>query len=188
MLTMSGTEVCHSGKYPVLSVDFPTRLRCDRALPACGNCVNRGDITACCYVPRKSETRTKPQEPSSLSDTAQSRIDHLESLVLTLLKNDQQRQRQVETPSSCIEVGNDGNDEDGDVENNGSESHGDTQSTDKQMTTSVTGSHTAINIGADHKQSLSVDDGHWALLLNEVCGAVLYCFNLQHSNLKCTVD
>jgi hypothetical protein len=167
MPTMPGTEVCHSVEWAFGScINDLTRLRCDRALPACGNCVNRGDITACCYVPRKSETRSKPQEPPNLSDAAQARIDHLESLVLSLLKSDQRRQRQVETPSSCIEIENDANE---DEENHASEAQQDTPVSDKQMPTSVARPSPALNISADHKQSLSVDDGHWALLLNEVC-------------------
>lgn len=167
MPAMSGTEVCHSGPCVFSSsVDILTRLRCDRALPACGNCVNRGDITACCYVPRKSEARTKAQELPNLSDAAQARIDHLESLVLSLLKNDQQRQRQVETPSSFMEIENDANDEE---EKRTSGAHHDTPLSDKQIPTAIARPKSALNISADHRQSLSVDDGHWALLLNEVC-------------------
>jgi len=164
---------CRGRKYvapamiPSILLIHPTRLRCDRALPACGNCVNRGDITSCCYVPRKSDSRTKLQETSSLSDAAQARIDQLESLVFTLLKNDQQRQRQVETPSSRIEVENSRNGE-GEIEHEESDCPVVTHETDKRVESGVTRSQSAINIGADYKQSLSVDDGHWSLLLNEV--------------------
>lgn len=96
--------------------------------------------------------------------------------MLSLLKSDQQRQRQVETPSSCIEVENDRNneaEEEEEVDTRESESNQDMPSFDKHMTTSIATSNTSFNISADHKQSLSVDDGHWALLLNEV-GRILF--------------
>ena len=147
------------------AADFWLRLRCDRALPACGNCVNRGDITACCYVSRKPEPRPKPQELSNLSDSAQARIDHLEQLVLTLLKNSRSTQNQVRTPSTSVDANPDGNLEEADADHHERDEHG---NTDKQTTTILAKSGAVISISSDLKERLSVNEAHWALLLNEV--------------------
>lgn len=124
------------------------RLRCDRAVPACGNCVNRGDITLCCYVARKPETRPNPQD---ISDSSQARIDHLEQLVHMLLKNTQSLHNQISSPSTSIDHDHRGYDE-GD--------HGDT--------TILAEPGTVINITSEFRERLSVNEAHWALLLNEV--------------------
>ena len=141
------------------------RLRCDRALPACGNCVNRGDITICSYVSRKPEARAKPQELPDLSDSAQARIDHLEQLVLTLLKNSQSAQNQVHTPSTSVDAGPDGNFEEADADHRERDEYG---NTDNRTTTILAGSGTASSINFDLKERLSVNEAHWVLLLNEV--------------------
>lgn len=147
------------------------RLRCDRALPACGNCVNRGDITACCYVARKPEARSRPEELSLVSDRAQARIDHLEQLVLTLLKTSRSKQNQVNTPSTSVDVDVDV-DVDADVTLEEADvdhyNERDAPGTDNQTTTISTRPVTVINITSDLKERLSVNEAHWALLLNEV--------------------
>lgn len=137
-------------------------------MPACGNCVNRGEITACCYVARKAESRTKSQESSVPADAGQDRIDRLEQLVFTLLKNGQHSQRQVNTPSSGIDVDHDTISDNIFVETSDQEHLGVSGVHDKRATDSLAGSNTVITIGADFKQPAS-DEAHWALLLNEVC-------------------
>lgn len=124
------------------------RLRCDRAVPACGNCVNRGDITLCCYVARKPEIRPNPQD---VSDSSQARIDHLEQLVHMLLKNTQSLQNQISSPSTSIDH----------------DLHEDDEG-DQGETTILAEPGTVINITSEFRERLSVNEAHWALLLNEV--------------------
>lgn len=133
-------------------------MRCDRALPACGNCVNRGDITACYYVSQRSES----YQPSNQPDNAQARIDHLEQLVLTLLKNNRSEQNQINTPSTSVDVQNEHNHEEIDLTNEGKED-------EIERTTTALPKSNIININADHKERLSVNEAHWAMLLNQVC-------------------
>ncbi|MCJ1472177.1 hypothetical protein MMC13_000824, partial [Lambiella insularis] len=144
------------------------RLRCDRALPACGNCVNRADITACCYVPRESAPGTKSQDVSSLSDNAQGRIDHLERLVLTLLKGQKESQAQVATPASSEATNNVGHYDPAGHNDTDQEKDEGLDNIHEEPTTSFVRPNSAIKINADYKQSLSVDEAHWSLLLNEI--------------------
>lgn len=137
-------------------------------MPACSNCVNRGEITACCYVSRKPESRVKPQQSLDLSEPVQRKIDHLERLVHTLLKNHQYTQGQIDTPSSYIDAENDENDIPVDTDKSDLEHYAEPGSTNRRTTTGLVNLNDAIKISADYKQSLSVDEAHWALLLNEV--------------------
>jgi hypothetical protein len=145
------------------------RLKCDRAMPACGNCVNRGEITACCYAARKVDSRNKPQEASSLSDTAQRRIDHLEQLVLTLLKNGQQGQRSINTDSSIdVPINHDTTSEKTFGENPDQEHRvdGEPHSTaDERLLPDFV---MAMEDITGKNQPTSVDEAHWASMLNEV--------------------
>lgn len=140
-------------------------MRCDRALPACSNCVNRGDITTCSYTSRKPDSRTKPQPSPDLSETAHGKIDRLERLVLTLLKNQQQTQGQVD---KYVDAENDEEYDHADMDKSDQESHGKPGPINQRTTTGLVNSSTAIKISADYKQCLSIDEAHWALLLNEV--------------------
>jgi len=145
--------------------DFWSRLRCDRAVPACGNCVNRGDITACGYLSRRPEPRPNSQELPNLSDSAQARIDHLEQLVLTLLKNSRSAQNQLHTPSTSVDADPDGNLGEAGADHHERDEHG---NTDKQTPPILAKPGTVSSINFDLKERLSVNEAHWALLLNEV--------------------
>jgi len=147
-----------------------TRLRCDRALPACGNCVNRGDITACRYDSRRAESRPELPASSDPSYSAQARIDHLEQLVLTLLKESRSTQNQVNSSPARIDARLDGRLTEADANDHERDKHGATGPPDKQTTTALARSGTVININTDYKERLSVDEAHWTLLLNEVRG------------------
>ncbi len=145
------------------------RLRWDRALPACGSCINRGESTACCYAARKTDFRPKPQEPSTLSEAGQDRIDRLERLVLALLKNGRQSPRQGETPSTGVDIDHDTTSDQTFVESHDQEYFGgDPGLHNTIVTPPLSFSHTVIGNGADCKKSGSMDEAHWALLLNEV--------------------
>jgi len=108
------------------------------------------------------------QEPLYLSNATQARIDHLEHLVHSLLNCHQYTQRLVDTPSSYIGAESGVDDGPPHVINSGKENHGVTEPKDKKTTTQAAKPSTTITINANYKQCLSVDQAHWALLLNEV--------------------
>jgi hypothetical protein len=146
-------------------------MRCDRALPACANCVNRGDITTCRYVPRKNDSRLRDlaSEPEAFSKTAKERFDHLEKLVLSLVKNQNQPQYLINTPPSST-VAYDrggGNHVSEAVSNDGPDTQHEVAPADDHANRPP--SHPAVKISAEHTQRPSVDDAHWSLILNEVC-------------------
>lgn len=67
------------------------KMRCDRVLP-CDNCMNRGDVDGCTYtfpgLHKKNTVRTLNGAPNGFPSELQSRIKHLESLVLSLTSGD----------------------------------------------------------------------------------------------------
>jgi hypothetical protein len=146
-------------------------MRCDRALPACANCVNRGDITTCRYVPRKNDSRLRDSVsgPIAFSKNAQERFDHLEKLVLDLVKNQKHPQAFIETPPSILSAYDRGkcNDVDEAAVGEGDVSQHEVVPAGDESTQSPL--HRAVKISAEHKQRPSVDDAHWSLILNEVC-------------------
>ncbi|KPI40836.1 putative transcriptional regulatory protein [Cyphellophora attinorum] len=131
------------------------KLKCDHALPACGNCVNRGDITACRYVPRKNEARATALQVSDLPGAAQAKIDNLERLLITFMSSQQQPKTLLDTPPGSSAT------ESFDVDGSGN-------SPVRQTTFSSAAPETGLRISADYKQSSSVDHAHWALLLDEI--------------------
>lgn len=148
-------------------INIQSRLRCDRAVPACGNCVNRGEITSCCYVARKNEVRAKPQESQELSSTAtQSRIDHLEQLVLTLLKTQQRTRDSPDSISSNGEV------EDSSIYDRIATDSGILKTGEQRVTGRLAKASNASQAAGNHKHSTVVDEAHWTLLLNEVGMAI----------------
>ncbi|KAJ9602582.1 hypothetical protein H2200_012775 [Cladophialophora chaetospira] len=92
------------------------------------------------------------------SDSSQARIDHLEQLVHTLLKNTRSLQNQINSPSSI--------DDD-----------------DTDHTTILAKAGTVINISSEFKERLSVNEAHWALLLNEI-GEVRSHLRAQQKNYE----
>ena len=107
------------------------------------------------------------QQSLELSEAAQKKVDHLERLVRSLLESQQSTQGQVETPSSCMDVENDEKDDEADNRSE-HESHVEPRTPNQSTTAGQAYLNTPIKIGADYKQSLSIDEAHWALLLNEV--------------------
>lgn len=133
-------------------------------MPACGNCVNRGEITNCCYVARKNEVRAKPQAASepSLDTATQGRIDHLEQLVLTLLKSQQRTQDSSDSISSI------GDAEDDVTCDRTSADTGILRNIEQMATGELTKAGNTFQAAGNYKHSTAVDEAHWALLLNEV--------------------
>lgn len=145
-----------------------SRLKCDRALPACGNCLDRTEITDCRYVSRKAVTRTKLQASSELSGAAKDRIDHLEHLLLRLLNSQPRTLGPVDTLSNYSEKQNDPNFNQTIAQDSALRRDGDVRLNDETTMTSLPQAQNEIRICADHNQRLYVDEAHWALLLNEV--------------------
>ncbi|KAK6373978.1 hypothetical protein LTS17_007948 [Exophiala oligosperma] len=136
---------------------------CLAGLETCGNCVNRGEITSCCYVARKNEVRAKPQESQELSSTAtQSRIDHLEQLVLTLLKTQQRTRDSPDSISSNGEV------EDSSIYDRIATDSGILKTGEQRVTGRLAKASNASQAAGNHKHSTVVDEAHWTLLLNEI--------------------
>ena len=146
------------------------RLKCDRAIPACGNCVHRGDITDCRYASRKTTLRKPSPELAELSKTTQGRIDHLEHLVLTLLKDRGRDNRQLATPASFVHTEDGQSDNHRAMEDSHSEAYTPTQGRHDAPTGDAT-STPIINLSSDFRQPQALDETHWALLLNEVSGS-----------------
>ena len=151
--------------------------------------MNRGDITACYYFSRKPEPHPKQPrtKPSSLavSDSGQARIDHLEQLVLTLLKETRLKQNQIHTPSTSVDADHDESLEDANADHD--------RCVDacrpSETLTSTLGvrSETVINPNADYKERLSVDGARWGMLLNEVGGSLDLSddsSNVEHRSAK----
>lgn len=150
--------------YPLIT----TRLKCDRALPACGSCVNRGEISTCDYASRKPDRVGRSQESKEPPNSAQDRIDHLEQLVLGLIQaNRTTTQPQVATPVSNDDVhtaeranliGFQGNSStiSGDIDIGYPGSPG------------FEASSGPVNVKAGHSQRVSIDTAHWDILLNDV--------------------
>lgn len=67
------------------------KMRCDRALP-CNNCIHRDEIDGCTYtfssVHKKNTLYTMKNTANGSPSEVQSRINHLESLVLSLMSRD----------------------------------------------------------------------------------------------------
>jgi ribosomal protein S15P/S13E len=98
-------------------------------------------------VSRKSELRAKT---ANVPGASQARIDHLERLVHTLLQNTKALQSQLES-SSPSDPGSDTFERDY-----------------RGNMTLMSKPVTVININSDIKERLSVNEAHWALLLNEI--------------------
>ena len=139
-------------------------------MPACGNCVNRGDIAFCRYVPRKNDHRKPTSESTDLPKTDQERFDHLEDLVLTLLKSQTHMQSKLGTPSDNGEVHQKNKTDEENAPRTSKENSKDTETFHENMSTPAASSRASrtLTISADYNERPSVDDAHWGLLLNEV--------------------
>lgn len=144
------------------------KLRCDHALPSCGQCVSRGDITSCHYVRRKNEARRAVAEPTAASGAASasaSKIDNLERLLLNFIKSQRQGSSMPDEQSEHAE----------DDACSPLQFPVERPQHARRQATSITRHVTAtpdvnptISIAADHRRSSSVNQAHWALLMNEV--------------------
>ncbi|KAK5032815.1 hypothetical protein LTS07_004225 [Exophiala sideris] len=101
-----------------------------------------------------------------------------------MLKNQQSAERQVETPPSLFDADNDEHSTQSDInhskEQDACSEHG---STDTRVSPGISVSTGPLKIGADHQDRSSVDEAHWAALLNEV-GDVRSHIGAQHDQYE----
>ncbi|KAK3633285.1 hypothetical protein LTR56_015853 [Elasticomyces elasticus] len=136
------------------------KLKCDRTLPACGNCLHRGDIAACDYASRKTGPASQAQRTTDLTNDAQAQIDRLEKIVLALLKNSPTAPSHLATPSASVDTDAD---RDASVEEVAATSHAYDHSGDADLQALKT-----PDLRFDAKERHSVNEAQFSLLLNEV--------------------
>ena len=172
---MPETKVSHCKMQSLLSFPNLLRLKCDRAVPACGNCVHREEVASCSYALRKTESSPRLQEPLETPAASQGRIDQLEQLVHMLMKERQHTQAfprsQASRPDDCVSIQSSDHTllEPGEAElpeNGQTDIYRHIGGSAKQSS--------FLDIKADYRQSRSIEEAHWALLLNEVCYCALY--------------
>ena len=155
------------GKSPD-TVTFFRRLRCDRGVPACSNCVHRGDIVECHYVRRDRPIagRVPPSPSQPLDQNAQEKLDHLERLVVSLL-DEKRAGNQIATPPGSLA----GQSSAHDGQQLSDLTH------DRSPQSVVDGSSPGSGLyGSDHAR-WSVDEARWASLLNGVGSSQVYLTN-----------
>ncbi|CAM1511818.1 Fc.00g093310.m01.CDS01 [Cosmosporella sp. VM-42] len=131
--------------------------------------LSESEVAMRSHVTRTDKVDTEVQESPDLTDTAaaQARIDNLEHIVRSLLESRQHAQGRVDTPSTGT-TGTTASDTD---RSYGNAAGGDNNAGGRRPQENPTiqrTSNTSIKIKADYKQHQAVDEGHWALLLNEI--------------------
>jgi hypothetical protein len=148
------------------------RLRCDRALPACSNCLNRDEIGACSYVSRRPKEAPKSQDPQQDTKHLQNKIDRLEQLVLNFIGDNGDPRRLIPGGSSDggMPIAQQKPEQTGELSDDEDEIETEVQiaavSSPKEL--SVVSKSSMMKIHADYRQSHAIDEAHWAQLLNEV--------------------
>ncbi|KAK5705674.1 hypothetical protein LTR17_021454 [Elasticomyces elasticus] len=137
-----------------------TGLKCDRTLPACGNCLHRGDIAACDYALRRTGPASNVQGTTDLTNGAQAQIDRLEKIVLALLKNSPSAPSYLATPSASV---------DADADLDASPEQPAANDLDHDDSCDVNPQALKIaKLTFDAKERHSVNESQFSLLLNEV--------------------
>ena len=100
---------------------------------------------------------------------AQAKIEGLERLLLNFIETHQSNKTRLNTPLESMHADNQSAQP---MELSGSipANQDEARKSDGQAISRLSKSKATISINADYKQSLSVDQAHWALLLNEVSG------------------
>ncbi|KIW11636.1 hypothetical protein PV08_10938 [Exophiala spinifera] len=146
----------------------PPRLKCDRNLPACGSCLRRGELVACTYASRQPNLRDCPQSSTRDPEQLQRKIDRLERLIVEFVENP--RGNSAGSGIACVQTDR----------LDGSAlrviaprvHHGDIDLTIHAGQETVVEpdpvSVRTLKIDGHHPKSLSIDEAHWARLLNEI--------------------
>ncbi|QSS55490.1 C6 transcription factor [Histoplasma capsulatum var. duboisii H88] len=143
------------------------KLKCNRGMP-CENCVKRNDAPSCTYAQPKFRKKTVGiQELPATPDGMQSRIDRLESLVLTLMSNGVQSVGQAVAQTQAAFSGG----------STSSASRQDTQELalrdemydeEESDTEQVTKSFGVMKIDSKTQKSYYVSEAHWTMVLNDI--------------------
>ncbi|KAK5170545.1 uncharacterized protein LTR77_005133 [Saxophila tyrrhenica] len=140
------------------------KLRCDRGVPACSNCVHRGDIIACSYAQRSRPTSGQPpRSPASgLDRNAQDKLDQLEKLVVSLF-DEKRNANQVVTPASTRDAGS----SDGHVVSFDSQQAPERSSGETPRSV-LSDSSAGAGLCGSSEPRWSVDEARWASLMNGI--------------------
>jgi len=162
---------CTNGLTPSL------RLKCDRGLPACSNCVHRGDIVDCRYVSRNTGSHTAlPSTTPNLPEVVQRKLENLERLVLSLLNENSSR---VSTDPRSAQLS----------PRDHEESISEARLNPEARRSDPGSNHLQHHINAqscrdDHtEQRHSVDEARWASLFNEITFVRTY-LQTQHKRYE----
>jgi hypothetical protein len=141
------------------------RLRCDRARPACGSCVHRGEITSCAYDnPPGGENVCERKDTAIGPDMiAEDRIEKLERLVQTLIER---RSQQSDSGVASLDVPDDEGFEMPVDPLLQTEEPGPGE--DSVGGSTVRPSRSLFSTHTDHAHTRPADDGRWTRLLSEV--------------------
>ncbi|EAS33271.3 C6 transcription factor [Coccidioides immitis RS] len=144
------------------------KLKCNRAVP-CENCVKRGDALSCTYAQPNARRRNHgSQLQLGTPDDMQSRIDRLESLVLSLMRNGSQS-----TGAAPVREGRSGDPGFSSLhDRHRSGLSGDdreaTARDEESDTEQVTKSFGIMKVDAQNQKSYYVSEAHWTSILNDI--------------------
>ncbi|EER29738.1 Fungal specific transcription factor, putative [Coccidioides posadasii C735 delta SOWgp] len=144
------------------------KLKCNRAVP-CENCVKRGDALSCTYAQPNARRRNHgSQLQLGTPDDMQSRIDRLESLVLSLMRNGSQS-----TGAAPVREGRSGDPGFSSLHDRHSSglSGDDREATardEESDTEQVTKSFGIMKVDAQNQKSYYVSEAHWTSILNDI--------------------
>lgn len=122
---------------------------------------------------QRVEQYSDPQKSLTLPNNSQSRIDHLERLVRTLIENQRRTQEQAAAAAGCLDLGSRRDVLRPGTNRIGKENGGSFDITDQTKASDVVNLTTSISISAAYEQARSSDEAHWAVLLNEVRNTTL---------------
>lgn len=145
-------------------------------MPACSNCVHRGDIIECSYARQDHPAVARSsRSPNDLPRNAQDKLDHLERLVVSLL-DEKRASEQVATPSTTNGSSSLARHDRAPVIEADNERPSD-EVCDRIDSTSIS----AASLCADNSElRWSVNEARWASLLNGVCILSLVSSFLAH--------
>jgi len=133
-------------------------------VPACTNCVHRGDIVECSYNPRNHQIDGRPpRSPAQpLDRSAQDKLDHLERLVVGLLE-EKRVGDQVATPANTLDASSTA---DHSFVLESFQDAGPQHNTEARAVAS--NSSPGISLCGNDEPRQSIDEARWASLLNGV--------------------
>ncbi|EQL28822.1 hypothetical protein, variant [Blastomyces dermatitidis ATCC 26199] len=141
------------------------KLKCNRGMP-CENCVKRSDAPSCTYAQPK--TRKKPvnsKDSPVTPDGMQSRIDRLESLVLSLMTNGSQSTGPTAAHAAVSGESTSSASRQDTQELIGDEMDGGEEESDTEQ---VTKSFGVMKVDTKSQKTYYVSEVHWMMVLNDI--------------------